>query len=84
VGTQGDTGWQTTSFILSDNLAAGPLSLSFAAVNVLDYVLDSRLLVDNVRAAEGPPVSVPEPAPLVLLAGGLLMLARSSTLARRQ
>lgn len=64
VGSWGLTGWNTASML---SPVSGDVSLKFYSMNSGDFLFDSVLGIDNVRA-------VPAPAPLALLGLGLAVL----------
>ena len=68
----GETDWATYSYTFG---SAGTGNIEFGVWNVLDYNLDSKLLIDNVTASSSP-APVPEPATLFLFGLGLLGLAK--------
>jgi hypothetical protein len=70
----GATGWVTSSY----TPGPGTYRLFFVVSDVFDTVVDSALVIDNIRTtthAPPPPPTAPEPASLALLGVGALGLA---------
>jgi hypothetical protein len=81
VGTSGNSGWQSFSYVLP---ADGTYKLGFATFNDKDTILNSYLHLDNVAGSCTPNCPVPVPEPLTFSLLGLGLALGASRAARRR